>query len=396
MKTTWAAMALSALSISIYSTVSTASYFDEVDGQFDLGHHLAENAYGFLPIPILITEPAVGGGGGAMGLFLHETEEEKIARKKLAMSSLDGGAQLIPSAITLVGAAGTENGTWFAFAGHRHSWMKDSIRYTGGVGLGKANLNIYKDLSLGDFTKSMQMGTKTEGALALQKLQFRIADTPLMLGAKQVVGVSKVTIDTGNSNADKLLNGLLGLVWGDESITSGLGFIAEYDTRDNIFYPTRGYKLNADYMIYDKKLGSDWDYQNLNVDGEVYLPLGRKWNLAFAGNYQLFSSDELFLSPTARPYVGLRGVSAYRYQGDEIHTIQSQLTYSIDHRWTISAFYGAGQAIQESKLATNESVQSVGAGFRYQIARRYGLRLGMDFAYSGEESAVYFQVGSGF
>lgn len=27
-----------------------------------MGEHLAENAYGFLPIPIIITEPAVGYG----------------------------------------------------------------------------------------------------------------------------------------------------------------------------------------------------------------------------------------------------------------------------------------------------------------------------------------------
>ena len=109
-------------------------FFDEQDGQLDLGYHLAENAYGFLPVPVIITEPAIGYGGGLMGLFLHETEQEKQARKKKALESIDGGAQLVPASMTLVGAGGTENGTWFAFAGHRHSWLKDSIRYTGGAG----------------------------------------------------------------------------------------------------------------------------------------------------------------------------------------------------------------------------------------------------------------------
>ncbi|OEF88403.1 hypothetical protein [Vibrio splendidus] len=40
------------------------SFIDEIDGQLDMGEYLAENAYGFLPVPILITEPAVGYGGG--------------------------------------------------------------------------------------------------------------------------------------------------------------------------------------------------------------------------------------------------------------------------------------------------------------------------------------------
>ncbi|BCB42127.1 hypothetical protein VagYM19_12540 [Vibrio alginolyticus] len=34
--------------------------------------------------------------------------------------------------------------------------------------------------------------------------------------------------------------------------------------------------------------------------------------------------------------------------------------------------------------------------FRYQIARRHGLHIGMDYALSDEESAIYFNVGSGF
>ena len=43
-----------------FSCSTFASFFDEVDDQFDMGHHIAENAVGFLPVPIIITEPAVG------------------------------------------------------------------------------------------------------------------------------------------------------------------------------------------------------------------------------------------------------------------------------------------------------------------------------------------------
>ncbi|MGC9461534.1 glyceraldehyde-3-phosphate dehydrogenase, partial [Vibrio genomosp. F10 str. 9ZD137] len=82
-----------ALSLSLLAPNGHASFYDPIDNKLDLGEHLAENAYGFLPIPILITEPAVGLGGGVIGLFLHESEDEKNARKQLAMTSLDGGAQ---------------------------------------------------------------------------------------------------------------------------------------------------------------------------------------------------------------------------------------------------------------------------------------------------------------
>ncbi|GAL28873.1 outer membrane protein [Vibrio variabilis] len=42
-----------------------------------MGDYLANNAYGFLPVPIVITEPAIGVGGGMLGMFLHESDEER-------------------------------------------------------------------------------------------------------------------------------------------------------------------------------------------------------------------------------------------------------------------------------------------------------------------------------
>jgi hypothetical protein len=371
---------------------SYASFSDPTDSRFDMGHHIAENSFGFLPIPILITEPAVGIGGGLMGMFMHETEEEKEKRKTLAMNSVDGGAQLMPAAITLVGAAGTKNGTWLAFAGHRHSWLSDSIRYTGGIGLGQANLAIYKEFSFGGGSQTLQFGTETMGIGMLQKLEFRIAQTPLMLGIKQVASISAVHSD------NKWIDKLMAVTLGKDSITSGLGITADYDTRNNIFFPTEGYAVGLEYMVYDENIGSDSNYQNLVLNGEGYIPVAQDWTLAFAGNYQAFNSEDNFLSPTAQPYVKLRGVSSYRFQGDNVVTLQSQVTYDIDHRWTVSGFYGVGMTRTENRyeVAKEDRVDAYGAGFRYQIARRYGLHIGVDVAFSDEEQALYFNLGSGF
>ncbi len=41
----------------------SARFFDPHDGQLDLSYFL-EDPRGFLPIPIVVTEPAVGYGGG--------------------------------------------------------------------------------------------------------------------------------------------------------------------------------------------------------------------------------------------------------------------------------------------------------------------------------------------
>ncbi|CAK1851743.1 Surface antigen-like protein [Vibrio crassostreae] len=360
---------------------SMASFYDPVDGQFDMGHHIAENATGFLPIPILITEPAVGYGGGVAGLFLHESEEEKRIRKEAALKAIDGGAQLVPSAMSVVGALGTENETWFVFGGHRRSWMNDSIRYTGGGGFGVANLDLY-------LTDKIGLETSTAVAVISQQIQFRVATTPWMLGVKHLLAQSTLELNLPYLNKSLKVN--------DDSVTSGIGLTAEYDTRDNLFYPTKGYKLSADYMIYDDVVGSDYNYRNLNIDGEAYIPVTDKWTLGLAANYQNYDKRDRRFSPTSKPYVELRGVSSFRYQGDEIETIQGQLTYSINHRWKVSGFYGSGTAKEDSSISHDNTVNAGGVGFRYQIARRYGLHLGMDYAQSHEERAIYFNIGSGF
>ncbi|WP_394131739.1 BamA/TamA family outer membrane protein [Shewanella maritima] len=389
---------LFAMTILLFSQHSNASsmFMDEVDGRFDMGGYIAENAHGFLPVPIIITEPAVGYGGGLVGVFMHESAEEKQKRKQAALEAIDGGAKLIPSAITVAGAAGTQNGTWFAFGGHRRSWNNDAIRYIGGAGAGSVNLDIYQSLS----TLEQQLpaitsdrfgfNTKTTGGALLQKLQFRLGDSPLMLGMKQFAGYSSVESD--NDIIDKILE----LILGKDNMLSGLGVIAEYDTRDNIFYPKQGYKIEAEYMIYDEKIGSDSNYDQFTLDAEVFLPVAEKWTLALAGNYQKFDTDDLFVTPTAKPYIDLRGVSAYRYQGDEVSTVQAQINYAIDHRWVVSTFYGIGTTEQSSELSKDESIDAYGVGFRYQIARRYGLFMGVDIAKSKDDSAFYITVGSGF
>ncbi len=57
-----------------------SQFVDSDDGRVDVSQFLADNAYGFLPLPIIITDPAVDGGLGAVGLFFHESEEQKEKR----------------------------------------------------------------------------------------------------------------------------------------------------------------------------------------------------------------------------------------------------------------------------------------------------------------------------
>ena len=62
--------------ISLVCTGSLAQWLpvrltDPGDGMLDLSEHLLEHR-GILPVPIVITEPAVGYGGGLVGIFFDK------------------------------------------------------------------------------------------------------------------------------------------------------------------------------------------------------------------------------------------------------------------------------------------------------------------------------------
>lgn len=352
-----------------------ASLFDAQDDMFDMSEYLRDNRYGFLPIPVVITEPAIGYGGGLFGLFLH------------GKGTMDGD-RFIPPNLSAFGGGATENGSWFAGGGHRHTWNNDHIRYLVGVGYADINLDIYSGDVLG-FGKNKAINTHTKGYGGLQKLQFRVGDSPVFLGVSQFYARTEISAD------NKLINAAWQRIFGSESTSSAVGLLAEYDTTDNFFYPHKGLSLSAEYRFYSSFLGGDYRYNQLTVDGKYYLPLTRTLTLGLAGNYQALTNSDSHLPPMTRPDINLRGISRYRYQGDYVGTVQTQLAWQVTPRWILQGFVGAGSAANENDELFRSSEVAWGSGFRYLIARQYGLYTGVDVAFSEGEQAVYFNVGSG-
>jgi hypothetical protein len=64
-------------------------------------------------------------------------------------------------------------------------------------------------------------------------------------------------------------------------------------------------------------------------------------------------------------------------------------------RWSAPAFGGLGTTrTDHDRFAATQNVGAVGAGLRYELARKFGLHAGLDIAHSPGTTAVYLQVGS--
>ena len=117
----------------------TSKFRDPEDGQIDLSRFLATPRR-FMPIPLVVTEPAVGYGGGT---------RRHVHRARARHAGSEGFAR--PN-ISIVAGIATENGTWAAFAGDSSHWFDDRVQSLAGGGTGEINLDFY---GLGDASESL-------------------------------------------------------------------------------------------------------------------------------------------------------------------------------------------------------------------------------------------------
>ena len=86
-------------------------FIDPQDGKFDVSHYLAEKK-GFFPIPIIVTEPAVGYGAGAALVFLHDPFAGRTPDGvAFDPQSSNAEGKLVPPSISAMFGLYTENDT---------------------------------------------------------------------------------------------------------------------------------------------------------------------------------------------------------------------------------------------------------------------------------------------
>jgi len=346
------------------------SFRDAEDGQFDASDYLLNHS-GALPVPVVITEPMIGYGGGAMLLFFSESMAEAGAKAK------DSGT-LSPPNITGVGGAMTENGTWAGGAFHFHTWDGDRIRYIGGIARVNANLDYY---GLSNQARAYQL----QGDVLVQQVLFRLGKSNLLIGPRYTYFSSTATFK--NQFA-----GELGNEFKHDLDIGKVGLVVDYDSRDNIFMPNRGSYAELEAQAARPWAGSSRSFDTYATRAYTWLPLAKEWILGLRADLRFTDGDVPFY---AQPFIKLRGVEQGRYQDRNAVMAEAELRWNVTPRWSLLGFGGVGKAYGRwHDFSDAETVGSGGVGFRYLVARKLGLGVGLDVAHSKGQNAFYIQVGS--
>lgn len=346
------------------------SQFYSEDGWLDFSGFLDE-AYGFIPIASPITEPAVGYGLAGGLVFVDKTKEN--AEPGYWRPNITG-----------VGGLGTENGTWGAFAADSRYWLKDRLHTLAGVITASVNLDFY-GIGSNDVVRDHPLSYNLRPKGGFLQGQYRIADSRIWAGLGYVAAVTDVSFETypGDSRLPQLQN---------VSRVGGALVSLTFDSRDNIFTPLKGTYLDASAGLFSPALGSDHAFQRVTLTAMHFLALHPEVSFGVRAGGTMSSGDVPFY---LRPYVQLRGVQAIRYQGDDVAQIEAELRWQFWQRFSIVGFGGWGAAWNDfARVDSRITVTSGGVGFRYELASRYGLHMGIDVAWGPDYPIVYVQFGS--
>jgi len=334
------------------------------DGWIDLSGFLASR-YGFLPIASPITEPAVGLGVAAGLAFMS--------------APMASGR---PN-ITGIGGLGTENGTKGAFAGDIRYWRDHRVQTIAKVVYASVSLDFY--------------GIGHDSVLADNPLRYNLEPTGASFETKLRLGMSSVWVGASYAYAQTSVRfdapeGTPGRpAITRESNVGGLTPSLTVDTRDNMFTPTRGTYVEGRADIFSANLGGDDDFQRLRAVGMQFVPLPRRVFLGIRGEAAATFGDAPFY---LRPFIYQRGVPAMRYQGDHLVQIETEVRWQFWKRISAVVFAGGGKTWAGSDRDRSDQAAAGGLGFRYELARAYGIHVGADFAYGPAGHAFYIQVGS--
>jgi len=336
----------------------------------------------FIPLPIFITEPAIGYGLGAALGYFHPRKDE-VEDPTLAPAFTTGTPpteatekeKKRPPTISGIAAAYTDEGTWAVGVGHSASWKKDRIRYVGALAYANINSTFY--------FLNVPFDFNLNGGLLYQAIKFRLGSSDFMLGPR----LFYMNADAEFTLSDGAPTNFLERSAGD----SGLALAATWDTRDNTMTPNSGQLIELVAWRYDEALAGDYNYWKGEFKVLSFHQFGEKFVLGLRLDVNGVDGEPPLWS---YPWISLRGVPALRYQNEFAGVFETEFRWNIFTRWAVLAFAGVGATRGDTRVYEDESgIVAGGVGGRYLFRPQDSLWVGVDIAAGPEDAYFYIQVG---
>jgi len=220
----------------------------------------------------------------------------------------------------------------------------------------------------------------------------RIGESGLRVGGIYR-GEHQTNTDLGN-NGFLLTDSVRG---SDGGWVSGLGADFVWDSRDNVFYPSRGGFSEVRVTVFASALGSSFDFTEAVADLRRYLNVGGHVLGIQAYTALVRGEPPYFKLPKLGGGVRMRGYYEGRYRDRTYTMAQAEYRTTLFWRFGFVAFAGVGDVADSySKYRLRDVKTSLGFGLRYLFDPKERINIRADFGFGRNTSGVYFAIEEAF
>lgn len=188
------------------------------------------------------------------------------------------------------------------------------------------------------------------------------------------------------------------LTGSEGGLISGLGLVANYDTRDDVFFPSKGQFVELASIVNSTALGSDFNFQRFTIDATHYQTITPKTILAT--NLFLVSTfgdppfNELALMGGSKK---MRGIFEGRFRDRNMVVLQTEYRFPLFWRFGMVAFGGVGGVAEEiGDYRLEEFKFTYGVGFRFRVSTKEKINVRADLGLGKNTSGIYITFSEAF
>jgi len=180
---------------------------------------------------------------------------------------------------------------------------------------------------------------------------------------------------------------------------AGIGLISTLDTRNQIFYPSKGHFIQFSAIQNAKFLSADLGFSRLTIDAAKYLPVGKKGVFATNAFVDLTFGDVPF---QRLALIGgskkLRGFFEGRFRDEKLWIAQAEYRHHIWKFIGMTAFAGVGSVAPDIEGFVESKVHyAAGLGLRVQLSKKDLINARVDVGINEEGKILpYITVGEAF
>ncbi len=160
--------------------------------------------------------------------------------------------------------------------------------------------------------------------------------------------------------------------WNERILLLGVGGILSYDSRDAIYYPSRGLFMKLIASYYPSLLDMSRQFGKFSLDFRHYLPLYK--DLIFAYQFKsecvLGSHVPFQMLPSIGGMDVLRGIRKGQFRDDAYLALQAELRFPIYKVLRGTAFWGVGDVYNLTDWTWQPPKMGYGVGLRLAINKQ--------------------------